>query len=286
MLQWALFANQVSSMRVRLHSIFAYCLAVRVTLTLADPASAQPVTIDAGISFGSSGQKLDVCYPQAASKRVALLLVHGGGFRSGSRNDMLPFCRLYAEGGIVSATLDYRLSPANVFPAALTDVREALGWFASQAQRYSFDANKIVIVGYSAGANLALMTGLEGTPRVAAIISVAAPTDFRAMIEGPTFEQAKRDMRAYLGTQAPEAASPIHFVSQGDPPVFLFHGQNDTFVPVSHSLLLAQRLKQHNVPVLLRVFPDAGHEIMLPGSNFKQLLDEMTRFVGAVDAKR
>jgi acetyl esterase/lipase len=272
-------------MRVRLHSIFAYCLVVCVTLILADPASAQPVTIDAGISFGSSGQKLDVCYPQAAPKRVAMLFVHGGGFRSGSRNDMLPFCRLYAEGGIVSATVDYRLSPANVFPAAVTDVREALAWFASQAQRYSFDANKIVIVGYSAGANLALMTGLRNDLPTGAIISFAAPTDLRSMIEGPTLDQAKHDVRAYLGSESPESGSPLHLASHGDPPVFLFHGQSDTFVPVSHSLLMAQRLQQANVPVLLRVFPNTGHEIMLPGPNFKQVLDEMTRFVIAIDAK-
>lgn len=272
-------------MRVSSGGILAGLLLVCCALTFSERALGQTVIVDAGIAFGSSGQQLDVCHPQGAAKRVAMLFVHGGGFRSGSRSDMLPFCRLYAEGGIVSATIDYRLAPTHVFPAALSDVRGAVAWFASQAQRYAFDARKIVIVGYSAGANLALMAGLEGDPRVAAIISVAGPTDLRAMIEGPTFEQAKRDVQTYLGTQAPESASPIHLVSQGDPPVFLFHGQADTFVPVSHSMLLAQRLQQYNVPVLLRVFPNAGHEIMLPGPNFKQLLDEITRFVVAVDAK-
>jgi acetyl esterase/lipase len=264
-------------------SFLATLLIVCAASAIGDRALAQTARVDAGIKYGSSGQLIDVCVPQGATKRVALLLVHGGGFRSGSRADMLPFCTLYAQGGIVSATLDYRLSPEHVFPAALIDVRESLIWFKSQAQRYGFDARKVVIVGYSAGANLALMAALMSDQQVAAVVAVAAPTDLMAMIEGPTFEQAKRDIRAYLGGQSPEAGSPLTFVSQGDPPVFLFHGQSDTFVPVSHSVVLAERLRQNKVPVLLRVFPGAGHEIMLPGPNFKQLLDEMTRYVVAVD---
>jgi len=105
------------------------------------------------------------------------------------------------------------------------------------------------------------------------------------MIEGPTFPQAKLDVLQYMGGLSPDFGSPINLVTQNDPPVFLFHGQVDTFVPVSHSLSMAQRLQQTNVPVLLRVFPGAGHEIMLPGPNFKQLLDEMTRYVIAIDAR-
>jgi len=270
-------------MTVNARTLIASLLILCATSSLGERAAAQTVRVDAAIKFGSSGQLLDVCIPAGATKRVAMLFVHGGGFRSGSRADMLPFCRLYAEGGIVAATIDYRLSPTHVFPAAFVDVREALTWLKGQAPHYGFDARKVVIVGYSAGANLALMAALTGEPSVASAIAVAAPTDLKAMIEGPTFEQAKRDVRAYLGTQLPEVASPMTYVSQGDPPVFLFHGQNDTFVPVSHSVLLADRLRQNNVPVLLRVFPGAGHEIMLPGPNFKQLLDEMTRYVIAVD---
>lgn len=270
-------------MRAPIDSVFSSLLLSMALLLSSNAAFAQ--SVEAGIIYGSSGQQLDVCVPTVAKKKVAMLFIHGGGFRSGSRSDMLPFCKLYAQGGIVSATIDYRLSPANVFPAAFIDVREALIWFKAQASRYGFDARKVVVIGYSAGANLALMAGLVSDIRVASVISVAGPTDLQAMIDGPTFPQAKLDILAYMGGQSPVLGSPIQYVSQGDPPVFLFHGKVDTFVPVSHSVLLATRLQQSNVPVLLRVFPDAGHEIMLPGPNFKQLLDDMTRYVLAIDGQ-
>ena len=270
-------------MQAAVRSVVVPLLVACSAFALCERASGQ--TVEPGIAYGTAGQRLDVCVPQTARKKVAMLFVHGGGFRSGSRADMLPFCKLYAQGGIVAATVDYRLAPTHVFPAAWNDVREAAIWFKAQAARYGFDARKVVIVGYSAGANLALMTGLANDVQIAGIVSVAAPTDLRAMVEGPTFEQAKRDILSYMGGQPLELGSPIHLVTQGDPSVFLFHGQTDTFVPVTHSLFMAARLQQANVPVLLRVFPGAGHEIMLPGPSFRQLLDEMTLYVLAIDSQ-
>jgi acetyl esterase len=259
------------------------CIALMIAsgALAAEPA----VTVRSDLIYSMSDQKIDVCVPGVPVKRAAVLFVHGGGFKSGSKADMLAFCNLYARGGFVAATIDYRLTPPNVFPAALDDVTSAIAWLKAQAGVYGFDADKLVIVGYSAGANLALMAGLADNSRVAAIVSVAAPTNLRAMIDGPTFEQAKQDIRAYLGGQSPDIASPIFRVTRGDPPVFLFHGQKDTFVPIEHSVAMAGLLKQNDVPVLLRVFPDSGHEIMLFGSAVQPLLEDMTKFIAAVDAK-
>ena len=94
----------------------------------------------------------------------------------------------------------------------------------------------------------------------------------------------RRDIDAYLGGSPAAAASPISQVSRGDPPVFLFHGKSDTLVPVSQSVIMAQKLKATGVKVLFRAFDRGGHDIMLPTSpHLAQLLREMTAFLVAID---
>jgi predicted esterase len=153
------------------------------------------------------------------------------------------------------------------------------------------DPRKIVLIGYSAGANLALMVGLADGSGVAGIVSAAAPSDLGSLLAQTPLAQLKHDLGEYLRTSAPEVASPLGRVSPGDPGVFLFHGDRDLLIPVAQSVLLAQRLQANNVPVLLRVFQNAGHEIMLPDTpllpnpNYEVLVQEMTRFIVAIEQR-
>ena len=231
----------------------------------------------------SADQLLDLYVPAAPRKRAALLFVHGGGFREGSKEQMGLLCALYARAGFVTATINYRLAPAHPFPAALQDTTRAVAWLRSQAGTQGFDPRKLIMVGYSAGANLSLMVGLADNSGVAAVISAAAPSDLATLLAQTPLPQLKSDLREYLGAAPAELASPLGRASPGDPGVFLFHGDQDILVPVAQSVTLAQRLQANRVPVLLRVFPNAGHEIMLPNPNYETLVQEMTRFIVAIE---
>ena len=243
----------------------------------------QPYTETHNIRYSTSQQLLDLCRPKAPVKKTALIFIHGGGFRSGSKEQMQGYCRLFAQGGFVSVTINYRLSPANKFPAALEDTQQAIRWLSQRADEYGHDPSKIVVVGYSAGGNLALMAGLAEGSGVAGIVSGAGPTDLRSLLAGTPHKQLKIDLNNYLGGESPDAASPIFRTSTDDPPVFLLHGDKDPLVPVSQALGLAQKLREKQVPVLLRIFTGAGHEIMLPNKYSHQLLQEMTRFFLSVE---
>lgn len=189
----------------------------------------------------------------------------------------------YAKGGFVTTSINYRLTPSHVFPAAINDAKDALQWMKDNAQECGYDANKIVLVGYSAGGTLALNLGLDDDTGVAAAVSVAGATDIGLLTVKAPRPQLRFDLATYMAGQPPRLASPIFQVSQYDSPVFLFHGDKDDFVPVSQAVSLATKLEKNNVPVLLRVFPGAGHEIMLPNKHLKQLLEEMTNFILAVE---
>lgn len=253
----------------------------------------QAASIIRNLNYNSQGQLLDLYLPQIRDKKTAIMFIHGGGFKEGSKERMAFYAALYAKGGFVTTSVNYRLTPNHVFPAAINDVRDALQWMKSNADRYGYDANKIVLVGYSAGATLALNVGLADDTDVAAIVSSAPATNLGVLMlpvqdETPHHKMLRNDLTTYMGGQPPKLASPLFQVSENDPPVFLFHGGKDSFVSVAQSVSLALKLEQHNVPVLLRVFPDADHEIMVPiedkNPNLKQFLKEMTDFILAVDS--
>jgi acetyl esterase/lipase len=230
------------------------------------------------VAYGATGQTIDLYVPQSAPRKTALLFVHGGGFREGDKSQLGGIAKLYAEGGFTSATMNYRLAPAHPYPAAVDDVKAAVQWLKANA-----GAAKVVVIGYSAGGTLALSAGFARDTAVAAIVSAAAPVDLDGWAASIPHAQAKKDVADYLRGTSSRAASPLHAVRAGLPSVFLFHGDKDDAVPVAQSVLMAEKLKAANVPLLLRVIPNVGHDILLSPQPIRQVLKDLTPFLVAVD---
>ncbi len=249
----------------------------------------QAPTKVANVAYGSVGQTLDLFVPAQTQpvKRTALLFIHGGGFKQGSKNDMAPFASLYAQGGFVAASMDYRLTADHhAYPAQIDDVEAAISWMKGQALTYGFDRRKIILIGYSAGGNLALMAGLKENSGIAAIASAAGPTDLAALVANSALPQLKIDIDAYMGGKSYDLGSPIFKVRAGNPPVLLFHGAQDDLVPLAQSQSLLQKLIANNVPASLHVLPNAKHEIMLAlygNPSLKPILDDLTRLAVVIE---
>ncbi len=128
-------------------------------LRLADTLKGAAVATHTVDYWGSEGLTLsaDLYLPDGvpAQNRPALILVHGGGWRSGSREFLAPMALRLAAQGVVVMTVDYRLSREALFPAAVFDVKRAISWLRMQAHRYGVDPNRIAVLGTSAGAQLA-----------------------------------------------------------------------------------------------------------------------------------
>src|SRR5437868_5823387 len=107
--------------------ITASCL-----LVLAQTAPQIPDTVihEADIEYSNVGGRtaMDIVRPRAVSSvpLPVVVLVHGGGFRRGQRQSYLPMAIRLAERGYVAATVSYRLSPRNQFPAPVHDVKAAV----------------------------------------------------------------------------------------------------------------------------------------------------------------
>jgi acetyl esterase/lipase len=100
--------------------------------------------------------RLRLYEPPQRTSRGVLVMVHGGGWVWGGLDEIDPLARAMAVAtGRLTASVGYRLAPEHRFPAALDDVTAAVGWLADNAARYAADSADIVLVGLSAGGNLA-----------------------------------------------------------------------------------------------------------------------------------
>lgn len=90
----------------------------------------------------------------------AVLIVHGGGWRSGDRSQHIPLAQRLAAKGIACFTVEYRLSTEAFYPAAVNDIKSALQWMRANAKKFQINPNKIAILGFSAGGQLAALAGV------------------------------------------------------------------------------------------------------------------------------
>lgn len=237
---------------------------------------------------GGETLELDVWRPPAAVAREkpgeqpAVVLVHGGGWRSGHRSKTPRWDSWLAERGYVVFDIDYRLAPPPRWQDAPGDVKCAVGWVKANAERYGVDPARIALVGHSAGGHLALLSAYtSGDDRlppscavadtgVSAVAAFYPPTDLRRLysMEWPWSSPnvvGLDSTRAFVGgTPSTDPAryrisSPTARVDPEDPPTFLVHGAADRLVPSEQSRRLAEQLREAGVDHRFVELPWANH---------------------------
>jgi pectinesterase len=110
-------------------------------------------------SYGKRELHLDVFRSEDKSAHPAVILIHGGGWRSGDRFQGIPMAQRLAARGYVAVTVEYRLSIEALYPAAVYDLKAAVRWLRAHAVEYAIDSTKIAVLGCSAGGELAAFLG-------------------------------------------------------------------------------------------------------------------------------
>lgn len=211
--------------------------------------------------------RADVFAPKGDGPYPGVLLIHGGGWRAGTRWTMTRYGRAAAERGFVAVAIDYRLAPRHRFPAPLEDCRDAVRWMKRESRTWNLDPERIAAWGYSAGGHLAALLGVceeqldsEGRGcRVRAVVAGGAPCSFLEIEEdNPMFSYFLGGTRR----ERPEAyrlASPAWFASPDDPPTLFVHGASDWLVPIDSPRRLHHRLKACGVKTRFHAIPECGH---------------------------
>lgn len=112
-----------------------------------------------------SSTVLDLATPLFGSQenRPVILIIHGGGWSAGSKNDMVYRALMidYALQGYVVANMNYRLHQESPMPACIEDVRTAVRWLKANSKELGINPEKIGTFGHSAGGHLSLMLGVH-----------------------------------------------------------------------------------------------------------------------------
>ncbi len=199
----------------------------------------------------------DLYIPKQGNNRPAVVVVHGGSWAKRS-GDMESLCKDLAAEGFVAMNVTYRLAPQNLYPKALDDVRDAVTWLKNNSPRLKVDAKNISIWGYSSGAHLSLLTSLDGTLGIKAVVAGGTPANLTAWPNSPL-------VKTFLGAtyaEAPqlwEKASPVFNVTDNSPPVFLYHGAWDSLVEPEQMDMMAEALRKKNREVTTYRAPFFGH---------------------------
>jgi len=208
---------------------------------------------------------LDLLRPEGEERPLPAVIAFAG-WTDDERAALRPAVEYLAGMGFIVAIVAYRPAPRWIFPAQLEDARAAVAWVRDNAVKCGIDPHRCFLLGVSAGGQLAGLLGTreETAEQFAGVILIAAPTDFTAL---PPGLKAKIAMRMYLGAEQDErpdlyaAASPITFVSAGDPPFLIVHGEKDDYVPQAQAIRLTEALRAKKVPAKLLTLPEIGHEL-------------------------
>jgi acetyl esterase/lipase len=224
----------------------------------------------ADIAYGSHPRhRLDIYVPEPKSAadsappaaRPLVVFWHGGRWSFGDKAEYRFVGAALAELGCVVVLPNYRLYPEVKMPGFMDDAARASQWAALHAGEYGADANRLYLMGHSAGAHLAALLTLDpryfaadGQPRpsIAGVIGLSGPYDFLPLKE--------TDVQDMFGP--PEnypQSQPINFVHSGAPPMLLIHGQGDDTVRPKNSVNFSAALHAAGVPTTLKLYPKLSH---------------------------
>lgn len=246
---------------------------------------------------------LDAFYPKIKSHRngASVMIIFGGGWRSGNRSQHYPLAERLAQLGYVCFTPDYRLSTEALYPAAVYDLKAAIRWIHKHGKKYGIDDNKLAVMGFSAGGELAAFLGttignkqFEGdncnasySGNIGAVIDLDGTLSFVHPESGEGDDTKRTSSATYwFGYSKKEnsslwaAASPLTYAGPNTPPTLFInssvermHAGREDYIKI---------LKSNNIETEVKSFPNSPHSFPLFYPWFDPMVEYTNEFLKQV----
>jgi len=213
---------------------------------------------------------IDDCFGENANRKFpAIIVCPGGGYSFCSKREAEIIALQFTAAGYHAFVLDYAIAPANHYPEPQKNLSDAISLVRKNAEKWRVDADKIALIGFSAGghlaASLATMWNKEplkvsdGSNKPnAAILAYPVISSVEGVAHAGSFNNLCGDddeLRKELSLE--------NQVDTDTPPCFIWHTFTDSVVPVENSLRFANSLNGAKIPFEMHIFPDGPHGLSL-----------------------
>lgn len=245
--------------------------------------------------YGKRDLHLDVIRPGKKGKYPALVMIHGGAWRSGTKEMEHPMAQYAAAHGYVAVPVEYRMSLEAKYPNAVYDIKAAMRWIKANAEKYDIDTAHIAIEGESAGGHLAALVGMtnnvplfEGTEGITSTSStVHAVVD----VDGVVNFLAPRSLNLtgypdWLGgpfTEKPavwKEASPAYWVGKQSVPIVFITSAQPKYTAGMYDMI--DLLNENGFYSEIHKIPDSPHSFWLFDPWFQPTVNYMVTFLDKV----
>lgn len=212
--------------------------------------------------------RLAIWKPDVRNARV-IFAIHGGGWFSGQATDEAPDAAWWTARGWLVVSVDYRLADKThaTWDKAPADVADALRWTTANVARYGGDPGNIIVMGGSAGGNLAINLAYSTNVAKAVVASVPVVDPQDAYDHGVAMSGSdpKEFIGNYLGgapARYPDrlrAISSATYIGPGAPPTLIIEPEEDGFIPSEGVFAFADRARKAGVDMTIVRLPVVNH---------------------------
>lgn len=238
--------------------------------------------------------KADIYTPNTSlSNYPAILLIHGGGWISGSKENERVMAQHLAKNGFVAMTAAYTLSTEAIYPASVLDLKSAIKWMRKNAKELKINPDKIAVLGASAGAQLATLIGVtpnhlnfnDATSNFSEEVHAIINIDGIVSFIHPDAEESEIAGKWLGGLQHEnpknwKEASPLECVGKNTPPILFinstqprFHAGRDDMIKI---------LNKNNIYSEVHTVPNSPHSFWLMQPWFDDTLKYTIDFLNKI----